>query len=99
MCLIDVQEYFERTFSDCVLTFTDGAKDPDSGRAGAAISTPVDESYKEKSNGSCISKPNRYLVLVALKWTEEILTTVTASDRYSALASLKSVNSAVRTDQ
>lgn len=43
-----VQNYFDQHFSDSVVIFTDGSKDPDTGCAGAAVYIPVSGTHIKK---------------------------------------------------
>lgn len=61
-----VQNYFDLHFSDSVFIFTDGAKDPDTGRAGAAVYIPASESYIKKRISDHVSVYTTELTAILL---------------------------------
>lgn len=97
-----VQNYFDLHFADSMFIFTDGSKDPDTGRAGAAVYIPASESYIKKriSDNVSVYTTELIAILMALQWIEEKETnnTVIASDSLSALMSIKSGKSLFRSN-
>ena len=89
-------------FLDIIQQFTDGSKDPDTGRAGPAVYIPASESYIKKRILDHVSVYTTELIAIflALQWIEERETnnTVIASDSLSALMSIKSGKSLFRSN-
>lgn len=66
------QKYLERC-SDRVAIFTDGPKDPGTGRTGVAVCTPENKVNIQKRCTDHLSEYSVELtaVMIALQWTEE----------------------------
>lgn len=97
-----VQNYFASNYSDSTIIFTDGSKDPETGRAGAAVYIPVSNTHIKKRVTDHVSvyTTELWALVLALKWIEgkEIHNSVIASDSFSALSSIRSGRSSFRMD-
>ncbi|XP_057691989.1 uncharacterized protein LOC130915851 [Corythoichthys intestinalis] len=94
---IVAEEYLGQRYGQSVLVFTDGSKDPETGRTGAAVHVP---SYNVDIKTRCTDHLSVYAVevtaiIMALGWvqTNGIKLAVIASDSWSALTSILTMKS------
>ena len=99
-----VQKYFLR-FGDSLILYTDGSKDPDSGRTGAAVNIPSHGIgiKKRLSDHLAVYTTEIVAIALALKWLlvnrdRRVGSVVIASDSQAALMSIKT-GSSCRMDQ
>lgn len=92
-----VQNYIDQHFADKVLVFTDGSKDPETGRTGAAVFIPQYEVAIKKRTTDHLSVYTVELlaILTALEWLEKHTknNAIIASDSWAALTSINSIKS------
>ncbi len=97
-----VQKYIDLTYYSMVQIYTDGSKDPDSGKTAVAVYIPLFKIKMSKITSDHISVFTAELIaiLLALQWIEEIQPTkaVICTDSLSALNSLSSGKSLARQD-
>uniref|UniRef100_A0A3B3Q2D7 Reverse transcriptase domain-containing protein n=1 Tax=Paramormyrops kingsleyae TaxID=1676925 RepID=A0A3B3Q2D7_9TELE len=95
--------YVEHKYGDHIQIYTDGSKDPESGRTGSAfvIGHQGSEESKRTSNGLSVYTVELYAIMMALEWVgkeEKISKILIGSDSLSALYSLSSGVSNSRQD-
>ncbi|XDV45291.1 hypothetical protein PO909_013411, partial [Leuciscus waleckii] len=99
---IIAQQYLDQTYSSWVQIFTDGSKDPISGRTAAAVYIPKFQISIKKRITDHISVFTAELVamMVALQWVEDVKPRLVAicSDSFAAITSLVSGNKVSRQD-
>ena len=99
---IIAQQYLDQTYSSWVQIFTDGSKDPVSGRTAAAVYIPKFQISIKKRITDHISIFAAELVamMVALQWVEDVKPRLVAicSDSFAAITSLVSGNKVSRQD-
>jgi len=61
-----VQNYFDLHFAKCMVIFTDGSKDPDTGHAGVAVYIPASELCIKKRISDNVSVYNTELIAILL---------------------------------
>lgn len=89
-----VQRYLERKCVNKVMVFTDGSKDPKTGRTGAAVYIPEERVTikKRTTDELAVYTTELIAIMVSLEWvkTNGRRSSVVASDSMAALASIKS---------
>ncbi|XP_061925778.1 uncharacterized protein LOC133664840 [Entelurus aequoreus] len=89
--------YLEKHFSDKTLIFTDGSKDPDTGRTGAAVFIPQYKIHIKKRTTDHLSVFTVELaaIILGLEWIEgnNHKNTLIVSDSWAALTSIKTMKS------
>lgn len=97
-----VQHYLSTRYYDRVQVYTDGSKDPDTGRTGAAVYVPdADASLKQRTpDNLAIYSVELLAILMALTWAEDLRPNeyVLCSDSMAALVSIMNFKSACRPD-
>lgn len=97
-----VQHYLNTKYSDMVQVYTDGSKDPDTGRTGAAVYVPgFDTSLKQRTpDNLAIYSVELLAIVIALIWTEDFKPNkfVICSDSMAALVSIMNFKSSCRPD-
>uniref|UniRef100_A0A3B5R9A6 Reverse transcriptase domain-containing protein n=1 Tax=Xiphophorus maculatus TaxID=8083 RepID=A0A3B5R9A6_XIPMA len=91
-----VNRYFER-YKDNIIIYTDGSKDPNSGRTGAAVNIPHHKVLIKRRTADHLAVFTVELsaIILALEWllgndNREVSTFIIASDSQAALLSIKS---------
>ncbi len=91
------QRYLEQHLTDKTIVFTDGSKDPDTGRTGAAVFIPHYKVHIKKRTTDHLSVYAVELtaIILALEWTEKNNhnNIVIASDSQAALISINTLKS------
>ncbi len=89
-----VQQYIDLTYYSAVHIYTDGSKDPDSGKTAAAVYIPLFKIKRSKRTSDHISvfAAELIAILIALLWIEEIQPTKAVICTYYLLA-LNSISS------
>lgn len=89
-----VQRYLDSKFSNRTMVFTDGSKDPKTGRTGVAFHIPEKRVgiKKRATDELAVYTTELIAVLMSLQWVKENghQSTVVASDSVAALTSIKS---------
>ncbi|KAI2667110.1 hypothetical protein H4Q32_003505 [Labeo rohita] len=97
-----VQQYLSDKYNDMVQIYTDGSKDPDTGRTGAAVYIPeFDISIKQRtSDNLAVYSVELLAILLALIKIEDFKpnTFVVCSDSMAALVSILNLQSTCRLD-
>ena len=91
------ESYLEQHFSDKILIFTDGSKDPDTGRTGAAVFIPHYKIHIKERTTDHLSVYTVELaaIILGLEWIEgnDHNNALIASDSWAALTSIKTMKS------
>uniref|UniRef100_A0A8C1XU29 Uncharacterized protein n=1 Tax=Cyprinus carpio TaxID=7962 RepID=A0A8C1XU29_CYPCA len=99
---IVVQQYISQEYYSVLQVFTDGSKEPESGRAAAAVYIPTFKIKMAKRLSDYVSVFTTELlaIILALQWIEEVqpARTVICTDSMAALSSLLSGKSEARQD-
>ena len=94
---VEVQAYIDNKYKGKLLIYTDGSKDPTTGRAGAAVYVPKYRIgiVKRATDNLSVYVVEILAILLALKWVINSADTdvVILSDSWAALTSVKSVRS------
>lgn len=97
-----VQQHLDSHYFQFLQIYTDGSKDPETGRTSAAMYIPQFKykSAKRTVNNISVYAAEMIAIQIALQWVEEIqpTTVVICSDSYSALTSILSGKSESRQD-
>ncbi|CAJ1057684.1 RNA-directed DNA polymerase from mobile element jockey [Xyrichtys novacula] len=92
-----VQRYIEQNYANKLLIFTDGSKDPKTGRTGAAVFVPEQRlAIRERATDhASVYSVELLAIILALKWMKggNVVHAVIASDSYAALESIKTMKS------
>lgn len=71
---LEMTRYFEQKYNRCLQIYTDGSKDPDSGRTASAVVIHLEfkyEIYKRITNPLSVYTAETIAVLMEVQWVED----------------------------